>query len=88
MSAKDEGHIVNTASANGWMTTSTSGIYAATKYAVVAVTETLAFDVADAGGKLGVSVLSSAFFSTNIQHSATQRLGDLAATAPQNEIPR
>ena len=71
-----------------WMTTSTSGIYAATKYAVVAMSETLALDIADAGGKVGVSVLSPAFFSTNIQHGAAQRPDDLAATAPQSEIRR
>ena len=70
------------------MTTSTSGIYAATKYAVVAMSETLALDIADAGGKVGVSVLSPAFFSTNIQYGAAQRPEDLAATAPQSEIRR
>ena len=86
MLKQGEGHIVSTASANGWMSTPTSGIYAVSKCAVVSMSETLALDIADANGNVDVSVISPAFFSTNIQNSAAHRPQELSATAPLSEI--
>lgn len=61
-----EGHIVNIASAAGWMYSAGSGIYNATKAAVVALSESLANDLKMANSVIGVSVLSPAFFPTGI----------------------
>jgi NAD(P)-dependent dehydrogenase (short-subunit alcohol dehydrogenase family) len=52
----DGGHIVNTSSVSGMFSAPTIGAYAATKYAVVAISETLRAEMEQAGGKVGVSV--------------------------------
>jgi NAD(P)-dependent dehydrogenase (short-subunit alcohol dehydrogenase family) len=68
-----EGHIVNTASIAGFQVRPgrRSGGYAATKYAVVALSESLAQDLAD--GPIGVSVLAPAAVNTRIYLSAENR---------------
>lgn len=84
--AQGEGHIVNTASAAGWVNAPGGGIYNATKHAVVAISETLAFDLRDAGGdNIGVTVLCPAYFPTPIVDSARNRPAELADTAPMTE---
>jgi NAD(P)-dependent dehydrogenase (short-subunit alcohol dehydrogenase family) len=69
----DEGHIVNTASIAGFQVRlgRRSGAYAATKYAVVALSESLAQDLADT--PIGVSVLAPAAVNTRIYLSAENR---------------
>ena len=68
-----EGHIVNTASIAGFQVRPgrRSGAYAATKYAVVALSESLAQDLAD--GPIGVSVLAPAAVKTRIYTSGENR---------------
>jgi NAD(P)-dependent dehydrogenase (short-subunit alcohol dehydrogenase family) len=68
-----EGHIVNTASIAGFQVRGTrrSGAYAATKFAVVALTESLAHDLA--GTPIGVSVLAPAAVKTRIYVSGENR---------------
>lgn len=89
MIEQGEGHIVNTASAAGWVNGAGSGIYNATKCAVVAISETLAFDLKDAGAEgIDVTVLSPAFFPTPIVDSARNRPSELADTAPMSEARR
>jgi NAD(P)-dependent dehydrogenase (short-subunit alcohol dehydrogenase family) len=68
-----EGHIVNTASIAGFQVRPgrRSGAYAATKYAVVALSESLAQDLTD--GPIGVSVLAPAAVNTRIYLSAENR---------------
>lgn len=84
-----EGHIVNTASAAGWLNGPGSGIYNASKCAVVAISETLNFDLKDTGAdNIGVTVLSPAFFPTPIVDSARNRPAELADTAPMTEARR
>jgi NAD(P)-dependent dehydrogenase (short-subunit alcohol dehydrogenase family) len=86
MLAQGEGHIVNTASAAGWLNAPGGGIYNASKHAVVAISETLAFDLKDAGGdNIGVTVLCPAYFPTPIVDSARNRPAELAETAPMTE---
>jgi NAD(P)-dependent dehydrogenase (short-subunit alcohol dehydrogenase family) len=69
----EESHIVNTASIGGfqinpaWVT----GPYSTTKYAVVALSETLEQECA--GSNIGVSVLAPAAVNTGIFHSAKAR---------------
>ena len=69
----DEGHVVNTASIAGFQVRPgrRSGAYAATKYAVVALSESLAQDLA--GTPIGVSVLAPAAVSTQIYRSGENR---------------
>jgi NAD(P)-dependent dehydrogenase (short-subunit alcohol dehydrogenase family) len=68
-----EGHIVNTASIAGFQVRPgrRSGAYAATKYAVVAMSESLAQDLA--GTPIGISVLAPAAVNTQIYRSAENR---------------
>jgi NAD(P)-dependent dehydrogenase (short-subunit alcohol dehydrogenase family) len=69
----DEGHIVNTASIAGFQVRAgrRSGAYATTKYAVVALSEALAQDLA--GTPIGVSVLAPAAVNTQIYRSGENR---------------
>lgn len=70
-----EGHIVNTASIAGFNVRGErrSGAYAATKFAVVALTESLAYDLA--GTPVGASVLAPAAVKTRIYVSGENRPG-------------
>jgi NAD(P)-dependent dehydrogenase (short-subunit alcohol dehydrogenase family) len=69
------GHVVNTASIAGMVALPTLGIYAATKYAVVGISETLQGEVAAAG--IGVSVLCPAFVRTKLADSGRNKPEDL-----------
>ncbi|MEZ5245625.1 MAG: SDR family NAD(P)-dependent oxidoreductase [Acidimicrobiales bacterium] len=60
-------HIVNTASMAGLLPTPGLGVYTASKYAVVAMSETLALETADTN--LSVSVLCPGFVRTGIADS-------------------
>ena len=68
-----EGHIVNTASIAGFQVRGQrrSGAYAATKFAVVALSESLAHDLAES--PIGVSVLAPAAVKTRIYTSGENR---------------
>ena len=68
-----EGHIVNTASIAGFQVNPgrRSGAYATTKYGVLALSESLAQDLADT--PIGVSVLAPAAVNTQIYLSAENR---------------
>jgi NAD(P)-dependent dehydrogenase (short-subunit alcohol dehydrogenase family) len=61
---KGDKHIVNTASMAGMFTPTGLGAYNATKFAVVAISETLREEVA--GERIGVSVLCPGVVGTNI----------------------
>jgi NAD(P)-dependent dehydrogenase (short-subunit alcohol dehydrogenase family) len=64
--AQDDGHIVNTASVSGLYHHPRMGPYNATKAAVVALSETLRFELDDDGSGVGVSVLCPSWVRTNI----------------------
>jgi NAD(P)-dependent dehydrogenase (short-subunit alcohol dehydrogenase family) len=71
-------HIVNTASMAGMLAGPQLGAYNATKFAVVAISETLRYELASQG--IGVSVLCPGGVSTNIiQNSLKRRPGAGAA---------
>ena len=70
---QEEGHLVNTASDLGLLTREHNGIYAATKHAVVALTETLARQLA--GASVGVSVLCPGPVATRIRLAERNRPG-------------
>ncbi len=88
MLAQGQGHVINTASAAGWVNAPGSGAYNASKCAVVAMSETLAMDLAQASAPIGVSVLSPAFFATGIIDSQRNRPADLACDAAPSEARR
>ena len=64
--AQDEGHIVNTASVSGLYHHPRMGPYNATKAAVVALSETLRYELDDDGSNVGISVLCPSWVRTNI----------------------
>jgi NAD(P)-dependent dehydrogenase (short-subunit alcohol dehydrogenase family) len=66
MRANDVGHIVNTASVSGLYFLRRMGPYNATKAAIVALSETLKFELDAEGSHVGVSVLCPGWVRTNI----------------------
>lgn len=69
------GHVVNTASVAGLMALPTLGIYTATKYAVVGISETLRGELAPAG--IGVSVICPSFVKTRLHEGHRNRPPEL-----------
>jgi NAD(P)-dependent dehydrogenase (short-subunit alcohol dehydrogenase family) len=67
------GHIVNTASMAGLIASGMSGIYTASKFAVVAISETLAKDLQAVGAPIGVSVVCPSAVATRIGSSQRNR---------------
>lgn len=70
----DEGHIVNTASQAA--VNYGGGVYGVTKFAVMAFSESLYFELAAAEAKVGVSVLCPGWVATNIADSDRHRPSD------------
>ena len=66
MRANDVGHIVNTASVSGLYHLRRMGPYNATKAAIVALSETLKFELDAEGSHVGVSVLCPSWVRTNL----------------------
>ena len=64
LSHGEGGHVVNTASIGGLMPLPGCGVYAATKYAVVGISEVLNVEVGSQG--IGVSVLCPSFVNTRL----------------------
>jgi NAD(P)-dependent dehydrogenase (short-subunit alcohol dehydrogenase family) len=71
--ANDVGHVVNTASMSGLYHLPRMGPYNASKAAVVALSETLQFELAAEGSHVGVSVLCPSWVRTNISTSDRNR---------------
>lgn len=68
--AQGHGHVVNTASIAGLIAAPGLGPYAASKHAVVSVSESLLLDLEQAGSPVGVSVLCPAFVQTRLHECA------------------
>lgn len=91
--AQGEGHVVNTASLAGLKAPPYMGAYSATKHAVVALSETLAHELAAIGSPVKVSALCPGFIRTRIWESERNwpdRLGAPPATAesPLRDVVR
>ena len=69
------GHVVNTASIAGLIALPTLGIYAATKYAIVGISEILRAELAPFD--IGVSVLCPSFVKTRLHESHRNRPAEL-----------
>ena len=82
LEAKTEGHIVNTASVAGLLSVPGSGVYCASKHAVVSLSECLHHDLCTAGSNIGVSVLCPAWVPTGIADSERNRPAELASRNP------
>ena len=82
---KEPGHIVNTASMAGLVATRGLGIYNASKYAVVGLSETLAKDLKPYA--IGVSVLCPMGVSTRIRASERSRPAHLWNDRPSRTEP-
>jgi NAD(P)-dependent dehydrogenase (short-subunit alcohol dehydrogenase family) len=72
------GHIVNTSSMAGLVSPQRLGAYAVTKFGVVALTEVLAAELAQAGSRVGATVLCPGTVRTNIRTSSRNRPAHLS----------
>ena len=79
-----EGHIVNTASEAGLVTTPTLGMYCATKHAVVGLSESLYHELTPEG--IGVSCLCPNLVKTSIFHSERNRPHGADLTAQEHAV--
>jgi NAD(P)-dependent dehydrogenase (short-subunit alcohol dehydrogenase family) len=84
--ARNEGHVVNTASVAGIINPPGSGAYNVTKHAVVALSETLHHDLRERGAAVGVSVLCPAYVPTGIADSERNRPAGIEATVKSKEM--
>ena len=75
-----EAHIVNTASLAGLTIVPGNGVYQISKHGVVALSETLHYELAQRGAKVRVSVLCPSFVRTAILDSERNRPAHLAAS--------
>jgi NAD(P)-dependent dehydrogenase (short-subunit alcohol dehydrogenase family) len=86
----DEGHIVNTASAAGFVSMASTAPYAVSKHSVVTLSEVLYHDLKAENARVGVSVLCPAWVGTNIWNSQRNRPEDLRdhADTPEERARR
>ncbi len=87
MIEQGEGHVVNTASAAGILTGPAMSPYYATKHGVVAMSESLWFDLQIVGSPVGVSVLCPEFVRTNIANAERNRPPEVAEIEPPPDAP-
>jgi NAD(P)-dependent dehydrogenase (short-subunit alcohol dehydrogenase family) len=76
-----DGHVVNTASMAGLVTAAYSGPYTTSKFAAVALSESLAHDLRAVGASIGVSVLCPSAVNTRIAESTRNRATPVATEA-------
>jgi NAD(P)-dependent dehydrogenase (short-subunit alcohol dehydrogenase family) len=87
MLAQDsEGHIVNTASGFGLVSSSGAGIYKVSKHGIVSLSETLALELAARGAKLKASVLCPGFVNTRIMDAERNRPQALANASEEQHM--
>ncbi|HET7365913.1 MAG TPA: SDR family NAD(P)-dependent oxidoreductase [Burkholderiales bacterium] len=83
--ARNEGHVVNTASVAGLINPPGTAAYNVTKHAVVALSETLHHDLRERQSAVGVSVLCPAYVPTGIADSERNRPSGIEATVKTKE---
>lgn len=90
-----EGHIVNTASMRGLSRASSNGVYCVSKHGVVALTETLYYELTHRNVEIKVSVLCPGAINTNIVDVPERRLienqnvpGERGMTPEDEEVLR
>lgn len=87
MQDQGEGHIVNTASMAGLVPVPGAAPYAATKHAVVGLSESLYLELAAVGSPVGVSALCPAFVKTRLMEHEPAAVDDPIANL-MNEMLR
>lgn len=80
MQDQGEGHIVNTASMAGLIPVPGAAPYAATKHAVVALSESLHLELVAAGSPVGISALCPAFVKTRLMEHEPTAVADPIAS--------
>ncbi|HET6795296.1 MAG TPA: SDR family NAD(P)-dependent oxidoreductase, partial [Acidimicrobiales bacterium] len=78
----EDAHIVNTASMAGMVAPPMMAPYSASKFAVVALSESLRLEMKMTGTKLGVSVLCPGWVATRIHESSRNRPAALGGPPP------
>ncbi|MCX7147934.1 MAG: SDR family NAD(P)-dependent oxidoreductase [Rhodocyclales bacterium] len=78
----DDGHIVNTSSVAGLLSTPGMAAYNVSKHGVVTLSETLYGELAAAKAKVGVSLLCPAWVPTGIHQSSRNRQDRYGSAAP------
>lgn len=78
--AQGEGHIVNTASVSGLLTQPGLSAYNVSKFGVVALSESLFYELELMGVDVGVSILCPAWVKTRIYESERNRPSDVAGS--------
>lgn len=86
MAQENGGHIVNTASAAGLLSTGGMNAYNVAKHGVVTLSETLHRELEMARAKVGVSVLCPAWVPTNIHRSGAYRQQEFGAPNPAGDL--
>ena len=86
IAAGESGHVCITASVAGYLNQPGFGAYNASKHAVVAIAESLAADLREAGHPIGVTLLAPWFVRTQLAQSGRNRPGDLADATPPSEF--
>ena len=82
------GHVCITGSLAGYLNQPGYGTYNASKHAVIAIAETLAGDLREAGLPIGVTVLAPWFVTTKLSQSGRNRPAELAAATPPGDLMR
>jgi NAD(P)-dependent dehydrogenase (short-subunit alcohol dehydrogenase family) len=86
LAAGEAAHIVNTASMAGLVSLPFSGPYVVSKFAAVAVSESIAHDLAAAGAPIGVSVLCPSLVATAIGTSHRNAPAGTRADEPAPDV--
>src|SRR5262249_45362132 len=81
LTGQDAAHVVNTGSMAG-LTSGILGPYSVTKHAVVALSESLHYQLAQRGAAVGVSVLCPGWVRTRISEADRNRPADLEPAPP------
>jgi NAD(P)-dependent dehydrogenase (short-subunit alcohol dehydrogenase family) len=87
----EAGHVVNTASVAGLVSGAVGTPYTVAKFGVVAMSESLYYELNRAGHPIGVSVLCPGFVDTNIYDSSRNRqaeYGEPRKITPEDEAAR
>ncbi len=91
LAGREEAHIVNTASVAGLVSGAVGSPYTVAKFGVVALSESLYYELKRAGHPIGVSVLCPGFVATNIFDSGRNRqpeYGEQRKLTPEEEQVR
>ncbi len=84
----EEGHIVNTASVAGLLSTPASAAYNVSKHGVVTLSETLYHELKAESSRIGVSVLCPAWVKTGINAAERNRPARFGETSVAGEVSR